>query len=134
MSKHIQVVVATAVVLLAFNPSARAADVPYVSGGVGADERQEILAKERDHNLKIVVADDSGDFLADVQVVIESAKKEQMLNATMAGPILLAKLPPGTYTIKATSDEKTLTKSVTVPAQGLRTIDFRWPKSPKERG
>jgi hypothetical protein len=130
MSTHIQVIVGTAVALLAFSSSARAADVPYVSGGVGVDERQEILAKEKDHNLKIVVAEDSGDFLANVQVVIESAKKEQMLNATMAGPILLAKLPPGTYTIKATSDEKTLTKSVSVPAQGLRTVDFRWPKSP----
>ena len=113
--------------------SVHAADVPYVSGGVGTDERAELLAKEKDHNLKIVVAEESGDFLADVQVVIESAKKEQMLDATMAGPILLAKLPPGTYTIKATSELKTLTKTVTVPAQGLRTVDFRWPKSPNEK-
>ena len=122
-----------AVALLAFAPSARAADVPWVSGGVGFDERQEMLAKEKDHNLKIVVADDSGDFLADVQIVILSAKKEQMLDATMEGPILLAKLPPGTYTVQASSDAKTLTKTVTVPAQGLRTVDFRWPKSPKEK-
>ena len=47
----------------------------------------------------------------------------------MDGPILLAKLPPGTYTIKASSDGKTLTKSVTVTAQGLRLVDFRWPTS-----
>jgi len=122
----------TAIVLLAVSPIADAGEVPHLSGGVGLDERQAILSEEKNHNLKVVVADDTGDFLADVQVVIESAKKEPMLDATMKGPILLAKLPPGTYTVKATSDEKTLTKTVSVPAQGLRTVDFRWPRSKKE--
>jgi len=120
-------ILATAVVLLlTFGMEARAADVPYVSGGVGADARQELLAKEKDYNLKIVVADKSGDYLADVQVVIESAKKERVLDTTMNGPILLVKLAPGTYTIRATSDGKTLTRTVTTAAQGLRQADFRW--------
>ena len=128
-----RVLAATALIVIGCSLTARAADVPYVSGGVGADERQEILAKEKDYNLKIVVAQDSGDFLADVQVVIESAKKERVLDATMEGPILLAKLPPGTYTIKATSDDKTRATTVTVQTQGLRQIDFRWPKPSKDK-
>ena len=126
MNKCIQVVVTSAVLLLTFTMEARAADVPYISGGVGADARQELLAKERDYNLKIIAADKSGDFLAGVQVVIESASKERVLDTTMDGPILLAKLAPGTYTIRATSDAKTLTRTVTVAAQGLRQVDFRW--------
>ena len=93
-----------AIVLLLFSMEVRAADAPYISGGVGEDARQELLAKERDYNLKIVAADKSGDYLAAVQVVIESARKEQVLDATMEGPILLAKLAPGTYTMRATSD------------------------------
>ncbi len=93
---------AAAVLLLTFNMEARAADVPHISGGVGADERQGLLAKERDYNLKIIGADKSGNYLADVQVVIESARKERVLDTTMDGPILLAKLAPGTYTIRAT--------------------------------
>jgi hypothetical protein len=119
-----------AVLLLAFTMEARAADVPYISGGASADARQELLAQERDYNLKIVVADKSGDYLADVQVVIESARKERVLEASMEGPILLAKLPPGTYTIRATFDAKTLTRTVTVRAQGLRQADLRWDASP----
>ena len=51
---YIQLVVATAVVLIAFSPAARAADVAYISGGTGVDERQELLAKEKDYSLKIV--------------------------------------------------------------------------------
>ena len=126
MNRCIQMLATAAVLLLTFNREARAADVSYISGGVGADARQELLAKERDYKLKIIAADKSGDYLADVQVVIESARKERVLDTTMEGPILLAKLAPGTYTIRATSDAKTLTQIVTIAAQGLRQADFRW--------
>jgi hypothetical protein len=126
MKGCIKILTTAAVLLLTFDMEARAADVPYISGGTGADARQELLAKERDYNLKIIAADKSGDYLADVQVVIESAGKERVLDTTMDGPILLAKLAPGTYTIRATSDARTLTRTVTIAAQGLQRADFRW--------
>ena len=126
MGRRIQVFAATAVVLLTFSLEVRAADVPYISGGAGADAREELLAKEKEYNLKIIAAEKSGDYLAGVKVVIESARKEQVLDTTMEGPILLAKLAPGTYTVRATSDGQTLTRTVTIPAQGLRQVDFRW--------
>jgi hypothetical protein len=59
-------------------------------------------------------------------VVIESATKTPILETTMAGSILLAKLPPGSYTIKATVGGQTLTQTVAIEAQGLRQVDFRW--------
>ena len=126
MDRCIQVLATMAVVLLTFCMEVRAADVPYISGGVGADAREELLAKEKEYNLKIIAAEKSGDYLANVKVVIESARKEQVLDTTMEGPILLAKLAPGTYTIRATSDGQMLTRTVTIPAQGLRQVDFRW--------
>ena len=100
MDRCIQVLATMAVVLLTFCMEVRAADVPYISGGVGADAREELLAKEKEYNLKIIAAEKSGDYLAGVKVVIESARKEQVLDTTMEGPILLAKLAPGTYTIR----------------------------------
>jgi hypothetical protein len=128
MDRRIQVLATMAVVLLTFSMEVRAADVPvpYISGGAGADAREELLAREKEFNLKIIAADKSGDYLAGVKVVIESARKAQVLDTTMGGPILLAKLAPGTYTIRATSDGQTLTRTVTIPAQGLRQVDFRW--------
>jgi hypothetical protein len=100
--------------------------VAYVSGGAGVDEREALLTQEKGYSLKIVAAETSGDYLAGVQVVIESARNQRVLETTMDGPILLAKLAPGTYTIRAASGEKTLTKTVTIAAQGLRLVDFRW--------
>ena len=129
MNKRIRMVATAAVLLLAFTTPAQAADAPYISGGAGEDARQALLAQERDYNLKIITADKSGDYLSGVQVVIESARKERVLDTTLDGPILLVKLAPGTYTIRATSDAKTLTRTVTVAAQGLRRADFRWDAS-----
>ena len=130
MSKCIHMATMAAVLLLTFTVEARATDVPYISGGVGEDARQELLAKERGYTLKIIAAEKSGDYLAGVHVVIESARKERVLDTTMDGPILLVKLAPGTYTIRATSDAKTLTRRVTIAAQGLRRADFRWDVAP----
>jgi hypothetical protein len=116
----------TAATLLAFAVAAQAADLPHLSGGVGSDEREALRAKERDYNVKVTTAMQSGDYLSGVVVVIESAAKEPVLETTMTGPILLAKLPPGSYTIKATRGAQMLTQTVTIEAQGLKQIDFRW--------
>ena len=118
MDRWIQVLATMSFVLLTFYLEVHAADVPYLSGGVGADAREELLAKEKEYNLKIIAAERSGDYLAGVKVVIESASKEKVLDTTMEGPILLA--------IRAISDGQTLTRTVTVPVRGLRQVDVRW--------
>jgi hypothetical protein len=129
MSKHIQGLAVTTLILLALAVTAPAAEVPYVSGGVDADARAELLARQHEYNLKIVAAEKSGDYLADVKVVIDRAGRERMLDTTMEGPILLVKLPPGTYTVRATSGRDTLTQTVTIPAQGFRQALFSWAAS-----
>ena len=122
-----QAIVAIAAVFMTLIGAAGAADIPFVTGGAGADERADLQAKEKDYNLKIVAAATSGDYLADVWVVIDSAAKKGLLETKMEGPILLAKLPAGTYTIKATYGPSTQTQTVNVPGQGLRETAFRWP-------
>ena len=51
----------------------------------------------------------------------------------MDGPIMLVKLPPGTYTIKATAGRDLVTQTVSVPAQGLREVNLRWGTSRQPR-
>jgi len=125
MSRRVHPAVVAALALILAAP-VRAADVLHVSGGVGSAERDELCTKERDYNLKVVTAMKSGDYLAGVQIVIESATSERMLETTMAGPILLATLPPGSYTIKAAAGGQTLTQTVAIEPQRLRQVDFRW--------
>jgi len=112
--------------LLTLTTVARAADVPYISGGVGSDEREELRANERDYNLKVITARSSGDYLSGVVIVIQSAAGERMLETTMAGHILLAKLAPGSYTITATADGQTVSQTVTIETPGSKQVHFRW--------
>src|SRR5262245_5506492 len=76
-------IVATIAVLMTMIGTPRAADIPFVTGGVGADERADLQAKEKDYNLKIVAAATSGDYVANVRVVIESAAKASVLETRM---------------------------------------------------
>src|SRR5262245_44494126 len=124
MSQHRRIAIVSAI-LLSLAAAAPAADVPYISGGVGADDRAELQAREGEYNLKVIAAESSGDFLSGVAIAIERGK-QRVFETTMDGPILLVKLPPGTYTIRATSGRDTLTQTVTVPAQGLRQAAFTW--------
>jgi hypothetical protein len=117
----------TAAALVALAVMVQAADVPHISGGIGSVEREELRTKEPNYNIKVITAMKSGDYLSGVVIVIESATKEPVLETTMTGPILLAKLPPGSYTIKATTGSQTLTQNVAIEAQGLKQVDFRWP-------
>lgn len=41
----------------------------YLSGGIGDEERDEILAREKDFNLKLVFAERTGSYMADVTTV-----------------------------------------------------------------
>jgi hypothetical protein len=126
INRRFQLAMTTAALLALAVTAAQAADVPHTSGGIGSAEREELRAKELDYNIKVITAMKSGDYLSGVVVVIESATEEPILETTMAGPILLAKVRPGSYTIKATAGGRTLTQTVTIEAQGLKQVDFRW--------
>ena len=102
-------------------------DVYWVSGGVGIDEREEMIMALPDHNLKVLTAaDKSGAFLSAVQVVVRDAAGRTVLETSLDGPWLLARLPPGRYELVATYDGRSQTPTFTVPASGRREIFLYW--------
>lgn len=102
--------------MLTLTTTARAADVRYISGGIGTDECEALHAKEGEYNIKVVTAAESGNYLSSVMVVIESSKHEPILETTMTGPILLAKLRRPAHT--------RLRQTVTVEAERLMRRRF----------
>jgi hypothetical protein len=102
-------------------------DVYWVSGGVGIDEREEMVMALPDHNLKVLTAaDKSGAFLSAVQVVVRDAAGRTVLETSLDGPWLLARLPPGRYELVAIYDGRSQTPTFTVPASGRREIFLYW--------
>ncbi|HKC44064.1 MAG TPA: carboxypeptidase regulatory-like domain-containing protein [Burkholderiales bacterium] len=101
--------------------------VPLVTGGVGSDEVDEMTLALPDYNLKVTAAARrSGAFLADVALEVRDARGVRVLSVTLEGPILLTRLPAGTYELRLTYRAKTQTRSVSVPPQGRRETVFYW--------
>jgi hypothetical protein len=101
-------------------------NIPYVSGGVGSDERDRLIAMSRDDNLRLSFALQDGDYLGGAKVDIKDDKGKAILDARANGPLFFAKLPAGNYTVEATTMNQTLTHTVNIPAKGESPVYFTW--------
>ena len=109
---------------------APAAEVSYVSGGIGVAEQEALKAREQDFNLKLVFTLVEGNFLADVGVQVKDGAGETLIEHIAGGPMFLARLAPGRYTVSATYEGRSITRKVLVGPAGMRTEYFRWPANP----
>jgi hypothetical protein len=100
--------------------------IAYLSLGIGEDDP---VARMSEHfNLHMVFATKgSGQYLADIRVVVEDSKGEKVFEADSPGPILYVKLPAGNYRVTASFQGTSLRKSVLVKDKRLRDAYFYWP-------
>ncbi|MGZ5091087.1 MAG: hypothetical protein ACXWCY_14035 [Burkholderiales bacterium] len=104
--------------------------IGYAAGGIGSDEMQQLQAREKDFNLKLVFTLVEGNYLSDVAVHVKDKSGKTVLALDAAGPLLLTKLLRGSYVVDATYLGKTLTRKVAVRDR-LRTEYLRWPSNPE---
>ena len=102
--------------------------VPYVTGGVGRDQREALLSLANNYNLKLVFAlVEHRAFVADVHVRILDEVGKELFATSGAGPWLYAKLPPGKYRVAATIRGRTLERTAEVAPQGAtKQLAFYW--------
>jgi hypothetical protein len=102
--------------------------MPFVSGGVGDEERQQIERLSSDYQLKLLFATKGSpnEFLADVKVQIKDKDGKVVLDAVSQGPFLLAKMPAGKYSISA--DNEGVVKRQTIQLTGAKSqrVVFVW--------
>ncbi len=101
--------------------------VDYVNGGVGLNARARIAHVREDFPLKMVFSTPSGNYLVADHVSIRH-EGEQVLAIDDVGPMLLVKLEPGTYRVRATYEGRTQERDVRVGAQP-RTVYWRFPSA-----
>jgi len=100
--------------------------ISYVSGGVGTASTDRLSSLAKDFNVKLVFALRSGDYVSGVDVTIADTAGKALVNTKAEGPWFLARLPAGNFKIAATFDGKTESRTVTVGAEKMKTVDFRW--------
>ena len=100
--------------------------IPYMSGGVGEQERLCLAPMEKDYNLKMVFALDSKEYLANETVTIHDMKGREIFQDRVTGPWLFVKLPSGDYKVTVSrEDHKSETRNVKV-GNAMRTEYFKW--------
>jgi hypothetical protein len=108
-----------------------AGNVEYMTGGIGLDESTEMQAAARRWPLALefaVKAGDQAEWMANVDVTVVDHRGDTVLQATSEGPLLLARLAPGNYTVRASAAGKVLQRKVHIaPGESARAV-FVWPQ------
>jgi len=79
----------------------------FMTGGVGLEERRQMLQLAPGYDLKLSFADRRGHYLSDVKVMVNDEHDKQILSTTTAGPWLYIAVPPGKYDVKASFGNRT---------------------------
>lgn len=116
-------------VMVPLPPLRTQGEIQYVTGGIGEAEyvalRQaqckfplalEFIRRAADHDV----------YVADVDVVVIDDRGAGVLAVRSDGPYLLAKLPDGDYTVRATYFGHTLERDVRVAAAASARVAFVW--------
>ncbi|OZI75036.1 hypothetical protein [Bordetella genomosp. 12] len=105
-------------------------DVRFLSGGIGEGQSDAFKAAASQYRLMLTFAQraagGSAQYLADIPVEISNAHQQVVLKTVAQGPFLLANLPAGNYTVKASSNGQTKTQQVNVGASGTARAIFEW--------
>ena len=102
-------------------PEQRVGDVAFVTGGVGDDEAAAFKQAMAAYPLTIeVVRNVAGknQYTSNAQVQVAKRSGAVVLSTQAEGPFVLVRVPPGDYQVQATLNGRTMTKDVSVGANG----------------
>jgi hypothetical protein len=107
--------------------------IVFVSGGIGTDSRDDLAAREKSYNFKLITTlEGSGSFVSGARVILATAQGDKLVEHVTEGPIMLAGLPAGGYAVIASFRGITHTRKFQVRADRLHTEYLRWPVDPEQ--
>ena len=110
-------------------PQQTSGQVTYLSGGVGKDQQSAIKQAAAGYPLEmefVRTGKGSAEYMTGIPVTIKDQAGKVVLDTRSDGPLMLAKLPDGKYTITAENSGKSELRHVTVAQGKHRTVVFRW--------
>ena len=84
--------------------SAPQAEIPWMSGGIGDEARDEMRKAAASYNVQVIFSDRQGSYLADIPFKVSGRNDREILAGVSEGPLLYIKLPPASYRLSAQID------------------------------
>jgi hypothetical protein len=113
-------------------PDAKVAQgIEYISGGIGSEESDAMLALGKKWPLVLEFSQDHPQrplWVADVMVKILDQKKRIVFEALSDGPIMLLKMTAGKYDAEYTFEGKVLKRSLVVEEGKFQKQSVVWPR------
>lgn len=82
---------------------------PYLAGGFGLEEREELALARNDYRLRVATAArGSGAYVANARIRIADVSGRILFDRELPGPVLLIDLAPGRYTVQASFRGETM--------------------------
>lgn len=106
-------------------------DIEYISGGIGSEESDALLALGKKWPLVLEFSQDHPQrplWVADVTVKILDQKKKIVFEALSDGPIMLLKMNPGKYNAEYSFEEKVLKRTLVVEEGKFQKQSVVWPQ------
>lgn len=103
--------------------------VVYITGGI-AEEAEVMRGIAKQYTLEMAFVQklkQQEEFISEVAVKLENAKKEVVLDTVTKGPYLFANVPSGRYTVIAAFNGVEKRQHVVVNAKKHQKIVFWWP-------
>ena len=116
---------------LAADPSQIVNQRPVINGGITKDEADLIRQQAPRYPLEITLARRGetpglNDFAAQAQLRVTDSAGRVVLERNDAGPIFLADLPDGSYTVDVTYNGQTKTQRVQISGGRHAALTFLW--------
>lgn len=103
----------------------------FISGGVGVDECKALQADACNWPLQLMFSEVQGGttvgaWVSDVDLKITDKDGNAVLSTITEGPLVLVKLPPGTYSMTANYLGKLATRTITIQEGRNQTVSVYW--------
>jgi hypothetical protein len=103
--------------------------IGFMSGGVGTEQRTAMMNAAHNYALELEFVKGTKaprEYLSGVSVDIKDSADHTVLSTRADGPLLLARLPSGKYSISATNAGNTETRNVMVAEGKHQRVLFDW--------
>ena len=116
---------------LAQLPDARTINgIRFITGGIGSEVSKAMQAEAKQWPLLLEFSQADGQakpaWVAGVRIIISDAKNAPLLDTVCDGPLMLVKLPPGSYSIAASYNGATQNRSLVIGKDVSQRIDITW--------